>query len=85
MPLSETQELAAITVGEFGHLSVRIDRVIYDGKEEVSRVPHRHVLAPGDDLAHEHDRVQEIAKAAWTPAVVTRYQAFKAAAKQQEG
>lgn len=94
MPLTEAIELGSVTIGEFGHLSVRVDTVIYDGKTERSRQPWRVGLAPGDDLAKVQDprfvavkaRIAEIAAGAWTPAVLTQYAALKAAlTAQQEG
>lgn len=87
MPLTEAIELGSVTVGEFGHLSVRVDTVIYDGQVERSRQPWRVGINPGDDLAKIADprfvavraRVQEIASGAWTPAILKQYQALKAA------
>jgi hypothetical protein len=87
MSLTEAKEFTTATVGEFGHINVRIDAVVYreenETKVEVSRVPHRHVIAPGADLSKEHPRVQSIAKGAWTSEVVTKYKALKAAAKTE--
>lgn len=65
MSLSESREFSSATVKDNGNVEVRIDRVIKSGEEEISRIPHRHVLSPGDDLSGQHAKVQEIAKAAW--------------------
>jgi hypothetical protein len=82
--LTKTIEFTAATVREFGHIEVRMDTVVRDGEDEQSRLPHRHVLTPGDDLTGEHPRVQAIATAAWTPEVVARYQTVRAAAEARQ-
>lgn len=67
--LTETTELF-ITIRESGHLEVRLDRIILDGSVEVARIPHRSVLAPGDDTAGQDRRVVAVAQQAWTPDIV---------------
>lgn len=92
MPLTEAIELGSVTVGEFGHLTVRVDSVIYDGKQERSRQPWRVAVPPGADLDAIADprfvavkaRVKEIAKGAWTTDVLTAYRALKAELDAQQ-
>lgn len=80
MGLQEITRFASATVREFGHIDVRIDRVIVreDGEDAAPAVPHRHVLAPGDDLTGQHALVVAIAAAVWTPAVLATYRVMKA-------
>jgi len=68
-----------IEVTELGHVQVRqATKIIEDGKE-ISKSYHRHVLSPGDSLEGQDEKVQRIAKAAWTPEVVAAYKAQAAA------
>ena len=56
---------------------IQVKRMTYIEKGGVriaERPPHRHVVAPGDDVAGEDARVQAVAAVLWTPAVI---QAFR--------
>ena len=79
MALTKRIEVGARTVLANGQIQVRMDTVIEDGGKELSRMYHRHVIAPGDDLSAEDTAVQRVAKAEWTPAVVAAYKAEVAA------
>lgn len=78
---SESSEFF-ITVIPTGHVEVRCDTVTLRDGVEIARRPHRHVLAPGDDLSAEDIHVVAIAEAAWTPDVIAAQQARVAAAKE---
>lgn len=58
-----------------GFLQVkRIDRVLRDGTV-ISAVPHLQMLAPGDDISEQQDRVAAVANVIWTPDVVKEHRA----------
>jgi urease accessory protein UreE len=79
MALSKTVVVDKIEVLQMGQLQVRVATVISDDGVELSRTFHRHVLAPGDDLSGQDDRVAAVASATWTPAVVDEWEATVAA------
>ena len=76
MALTETNIVDKIEVIENGSLQVRTANVILRDDAEISRSFHRHVLAPGSDLAGEDARVVAVANATWTDEVVDAYKAF---------
>lgn len=77
--LTETKEFHSATAIATGHIEVRVDAVIRDGAVEKSRTPHRHVLAPGEDLAGQDERVAAIAKATWPlPSVTAAFAQWQA-------
>lgn len=79
MALTEDSVFGGVRVLPDGQIEVRTDnRVLRDGVV-ISLVPHRQVLAPGDDLAGQDPRVAAIAAADWTPDIVSAYQAKMAA------
>ena len=77
MALTE-QTGVIFTVLEDGQIQVRRVRRVFDGAEWLAEQYHRHVLAPGDDVAQEEVRVQAIARLLWTPAVGQAYQDSRA-------
>lgn len=80
--LSEVTRVGAVTVTADGMVEVRRDTFIMRGPEIVAGPRyHRHVLAPGDDLADQDARVRAIAEAAWTPEVVEAHRARMEAQK----
>ena len=82
MSLTKEVVIDLIGIREQGQIEVRqATRILEDGVE-VAKQYHRHVLAPGESLAAEDTRVAAVAKAVWTPEVVT---AYKAAAKAASG
>ena len=76
MALTETNIVDKIELIENGSLQVRTANVILRDDAEISRSFHRHVLAPGSDLAGEDARVVAVANATWTDEVVDAYKAF---------
>jgi urease accessory protein UreE len=80
MALEEKSVIDQIEVTRNGSVNVRrADLILKDGVE-IGKTYHRHVLAPGDDLANEDAKVVAIAQAAWTPEVLAAYQASLEAA-----
>lgn len=71
--LKKLSIIASIEVLPSGHIQVRREDQVLEGDEVLSSKPHRHVLAPGDDLAGQDPRVVAVATAAWTPANVTAW------------
>lgn len=64
-----------ITVTENGIVLYReATRIMEDGVQ-LSQTFHRTSLTPGQDLAGQPEKVATIAKAVWTPDVITAYQA----------
>ena len=80
MALEEQSVIDQIEVTRNCSINVRrADLILKDGAE-IGKTYHRHVLAPGDDLANEDAKVVAIAQAAWTPEVLAAYQASLEAA-----
>jgi DNA-binding transcriptional LysR family regulator len=75
MALTETKVIDQITVTENGTVLYReATRILKDG-EQIAQTYHRSSLAPASDLTDVPANVVAIANAAWTPDVVTAYQA----------
>jgi ribosomal protein L21 len=69
-----------IEVLEDGTVQVRqVVRVLDDDGSKIGERFLRYVLVPGQDVAGQPGRVQRIAQAVWTQAVVDAYNAAKAA------
>ena len=65
MGIIEQSVIDKIEVFEDGQIQVRrADKVLRDGVE-IAKTYHRHVLAPGDDLAGQDAKVVAVAQAAW--------------------
>jgi len=80
MSLIEQSVIDQIEVTRNGSVNVRrADLILKDGAE-IGKTYHRHVLAPGSDLANEDAKVVAIAQAVWTPEVLAAYQASLEAA-----
>ena len=76
---SEESVIDTINARDTGHIEIRTsNRVLKDGVV-ISTTYHRHVLAPGDDLATQDERVAAIAAVSWTPDIVAAYEAAQAA------
>ena len=76
---TEQSVIDSINARDTGHIEIRrSDKVLKNGVV-ISTQYHRHVLAPGDDLTTQDERVAAIATASWTPAVVAAYEAAQAA------
>jgi len=75
MALTKEVVVDKIEVLEDGQIQIRTaTRVLEDGVV-LSSSFHRDVLAPADDLSEQDPRVVAIANAAWTPSVVSAYEA----------
>ena len=84
MALEKQTVTGSTEVNENGSINVRTDTVIVDDGNELSRSFHRKVLAPGDDVSGESERVQAVAGAVWTDEVKAAYAAAQAAAAPAE-
>ena len=79
MALSKETVVDQITVTENGIVLYReATRIMEDGNQ-ISQTYHRTSLTPGQDLTGQPTNVQAICNAAWTPAVISAYEAQKAA------
>ena len=80
MALTKTVKVDKIEiVGDYKHVQVRTaTRVLEDGVV-LSSSFHRHVVAPGDDIAGETQEVQDVCNAVHTQAVKDAYAAHLAA------
>lgn len=75
MALEKQEVVDLVEITESGHVQVRkATRILEDGKV-ISSSFHRHVVAPGDDVSNEDDKVKAIAATVHTPEVVAAYQA----------
>lgn len=75
-----TKEIATdqITVTENGTVLVReVTRIMEDGNE-ISKQYHRTSFPPASNVSAQPQNVQDICNVAWTPAVITAYQAQQA-------
>lgn len=80
MALEEIKVIDKIEVVENGTLQVReATRILKDG-EQIAQTFHRWSFAPGSDISAMPANVQAIAQAAWTPEVISEYEAAQAAA-----
>ena len=85
MAITKTTAVDQITVTENGSVLYReATRIIEDGVE-LTKTYHRTSLTPGQDLTGQPANVVAICNAAWTPEVVSAYQAAKQAALQNQG
>jgi len=73
MAIDEETVIGSREVLADGQILVRTDTVLLRDNIEISRVYHRHVIAPGDDVTDEHVSVQRIARAEHTPARIAAY------------
>jgi len=72
-----------ITITENGIVLYReATRIIEDGKV-LTQTYHRTSLTPGQDLTGQPEKVVAICNTAWTPEVVSAYQAQQAALEAQ--
>jgi hypothetical protein len=75
MALIEKQIVDLVELVQSNHIQVRTANIIEKDGTEIARTFHRHVLAPGDDVTNEDQKVQAIANAVWTEEVIAAYQA----------
>jgi len=79
MALTKTTAVDQITVTENGIVLYReATRIMEDG-QQLSQTYHRTSLTPGQDLAGQPANVAAICNVAWTPEVISAYQAQMAA------
>ncbi len=82
MALTEDTIVDSIDVRTTGIIQVRrVNRVFRDGVE-ISKIFHRHVVSPGDDLSLEDPKVAAIGAIVHTEEVIA---AFEAAHTESEG
>lgn len=75
MALTKEVTIDQITVTENGVILVReVTRILEDGTE-LSKQYHRSSFSPGQDVSDQPDNVKAICAAAWTPEVITAFQA----------
>ena len=75
MALTETKTIDQITITENGTVLYReATRILKDG-EQIAQTYHRSSLAPESDLTNVPENVVAICNVAWTPEVVSAYQA----------
>jgi hypothetical protein len=77
MALEEITLTDKIEVIQNGSLQIRHRHAIIDSEtgEQKAASFHRHVKAPGEDVAGECERVQAVAAAVWTQECIDAYQA----------
>jgi hypothetical protein len=81
MALTKETVVDQITVTENGIVLYReATRIMEDGKQ-LSQTYHRTSLTPGQDITAQPANVQAICNAAWTPEVISAYEAQQAANK----
>ena len=79
MALTKETVVDQITVTENGIVLYReATRIMEDGTQ-LSQTYHRTSLTPGQDITAQPQKVQDICNAAWTPAVISAYEAQQAA------
>jgi hypothetical protein len=81
MALTKEVAVDQITVTENGIVLVRETTTIKEDGVELSKKYHRTSLTPGQDLSGQPANVQAIAAAAWTPEVISAYEAAQAEAQ----
>jgi len=75
MALTKETVVDQITVTENGIVLVReVTRIMEDGNE-LSKQYHRTSFAPASDVSAQPQNVQDICNVAWTPEVISAYQA----------
>jgi hypothetical protein len=85
MALTETKVIDRVEIVALGQLQVREATTIMRDEEEIAKTYHRWTFAPGDDVSAMPTNVQAIAAAAWTPEVITAYQAHMAEQQAKMG
>ena len=79
MALEKVISIDLIEVVESGVIQVRTKTAIMEDGKQISGQFHRHVVVPGADLSGEDAKVQAIASAVHTPAVIAAYTAAQPA------
>ena len=63
-------------VGEFNHVHVRVDNIIYKDDEEISRTHTRYVISPLDDFSNEDEKVKAVCSSVFTAEIKSLYSEF---------
>ena len=85
MALTKEVVIDQITVTENGIVLYReATRIMEDGVQ-LSQTYHRTSLTPGQDIADQPQKVQDICNAAWTPEAVAAYEAMVAEQQAKNG
>ena len=85
MSLTKTTAIDQITVTENGTVLYReAIRIMEDGNE-ISKTYHRSSLVPAQDLTGIPEQVVAICNVAWTPEIISTYQAQVAELKAKVG
>ena len=79
MSLTETKEIDKIEVVQLGIIQVREATTIFKDGQFYARTYHRWSFTPGSDVSEMPANVQAIAAVAWTPEVISAYEAQQAA------
>ena len=75
MALTKETIIDQITVTEKGIVFVReVTKIMEDGNE-ISKQYHRSSFSPSSDVSAQPQNVQDICNVAWTPEIVSAYQA----------
>lgn len=81
MSITKETVVDQITVTENGIVLYReATRIMEDGVQ-LSQTYHRSSLTPGQDIADQPQKVQDICNVAWTPEVIAAYQTQQEANK----
>jgi hypothetical protein len=67
-----------ISVLEDGQVQLREDTVVEEDGAELTRLYHRRVLEPGDDVSKFDNRLRAVCAVVWTADVVARHREAKA-------
>jgi hypothetical protein len=70
---TEKSIIDRIEILEDGQIQVRRADKVYKDGAEIAKMYHRHVLAPGENLAGQDKRVADVAGLIWTADVVKTY------------
>jgi len=79
MALTKEVVVDQITVTENGIVLVRETTKIMEDGKEISKQYHRTSFAPASDVSAQPQNVQDICNIAWTPEVISAYQAQQTA------
>jgi hypothetical protein len=78
MALTESTSIDQIEIVQHWNIQVRQATVIEKDGVQVARSFHRWVLTPDMDISGQEQKVQDICNVAWTDAVKSAYETFKA-------
>ena len=85
MAITKVTEVDQITVTENGIVLFREATRITEDGNEIAKTYHRTSLTPGQDLTGQPASVVAICNVAWTPEVITAYQAHMAEQQAKMG